>query len=140
MKTFDELFEEFFNKKNSDESKKKNKKEEKPKNEGFSDELSKLIKVLSNARQITDDDEKFKIDTEYGEPTRVEYYHEDELYFKKSIWEVEDGEIVKIEVSDMPFELEDPKSLEELLEEAIQAEEYEKAAELRDEINKNKKN
>ncbi len=140
MKTFDELFEEFFNKKNSDESKKKNKKEEKPKNEGFSDELSKLIKVLSNARQITDDDEKFKIDTEYGEPTRVEYYHEDELYFKKSIWEVEDGEIVKLEVSDMPFELEDPKSLEELLEEAIQAEEYEKAAELRDEINKNKKN
>ena len=135
MKTFDELFEEFFNKKNSD----KYKKIEKTKKEGFSDELSKLINVLSNARQITDDEEKFKIETEFGEPDRVEYYNEDELYFKKSIWEVEDGEIVKLEVSDEPFNLENPKSLEELLEEALEEENYEKAAEIRDEIKKLKK-
>jgi len=120
MKTFDELFDEFFNKKNSEQPKKKSK----PSKEDFSDELSKLIKILSSARQIDNEDEKFKIDNEYGDPSRVEYFNEDELYFKKSIWEVEDGEIVKLEVSDAPFDEDEHKSLEELLEEAIAAEEY----------------
>ena len=53
-------------------------------------------------------------------------------------------DIVKLEVSDSPFDetptKKETKSLEELLQEALETENYEKAAEIRDEINKNKKN
>jgi len=133
MKTFDELFEEFFNDKNQNKKKK-------PKKNGLSDELINLINVLSNSKQITDEDEQFQIDNEYGKPDKIELFQEDDLYFKRSIWDVEDGQIVKLEVSDQPFDIEDPKSLEELLQDALETENYELAAEIRDEMNKNKKN
>lgn len=135
MSTFDELFDEFFNDKNK--PKKRGRKKKSFKDE-INDELSNLINVISNAKQITDKEEQYMIDNEYGEPSKIEYYNDDELYFKKSTWIMEDGEIVKLEVSDVPFDIENSKSLEELLQEAINAEDFEKAAEIRDEINKNK--
>ena len=46
----------------------------------------------------------------------------------------------KLEVSDQPFQVEELKTLEELLQDALETENYELAAEIRDEMNKNKKN
>lgn len=138
MRTFDELFDEFFNEKNEKNSGKK--KSKKPKEEDFGDELTNLMNTLSNFRQITDEDEQFEIDNNFGEPNKIEYFQEEELYFKRSVWIVDDGEIVKLEVSDQPFNTEEPKSLEELLQDALDSENYELAAEIRDEMNKNKKN
>lgn len=133
MKTFDELFDEFFNEDNENKKPKDGKRD-------FDDELSNLMNTLSKFKQITDTDEQYEIDNEFGEPNNIEFFQEDDLYFKRSTWEVEDGEIVKLEVSDVPFDTIEPKSLEELLQVALDEENYELAAELRDEINKNKKN
>ena len=76
----------------------------------------------------------------YGPADKVEFFTEDDLFFKRSTWVVEDGEIVKLEVSDAPFQEEEIKTLEELLQDALESENYELAAEIRDEMNKNKKN
>jgi len=137
MKTFDELFDEFFNE--NDKGKKRGRKP-KTKNDEFGDELKNLMNTLSNFKQITDADEQFEIDNEFGEPDRVEFFRDEDLYFKRSVWVVEDSEVVKLEVSDQPFDIEEPKSLEELLQDALDSENYELAAEIRDEMNKNKKN
>jgi excinuclease UvrABC helicase subunit UvrB len=76
-----------------------------------------------------------------GETNQVQYFEDGGMYFKRSIWEIKDkGELIKLEVSDLPFEESSPKkSLEELLVDAIEEENYEKAAEIRDEIKKMKK-
>jgi len=137
MNTFDELFDEFFNEKNENN---KDKKKPKSRKDDFGDELSSLMNTLANFRQITDADEQNEIDTEYGEPDKIEYFEEEGLFFKRSIWEVEDGEVVKLEVSDQPFQVEELKTLEELLQDALETENYELAAEIREEKNKNKKN
>lgn len=136
MKTFDELFDEFFNEKNENKNKRKR---ETPKDK-FGDELNSLMNTLANFRQITDADEQHEIENDFGDPNKIEYFEEEGLFFKRSIWEVEDGEVVKLEVSDQPFDDEEPKSLEELLQDALDSENYELAAEIRDEMNKNKKN
>lgn len=139
MNTFDELFDEFFNEKNENG---KDKKKRKPnsKKDDFGDELSSLMNTLANFRQITDADEQHEIENDFGDPNKIEYFEEEGLFFKRSVWEVEDGEVVKLEVSDQPFDDEEPKSLEELLQDALDSENYELAAEIRDEMNKNKKN
>ena len=136
MKTFDELYDEFFG---GDKPKKSRRGKKSPDSGKLGDEMKRMIESLSNFRQITDADEQFEIDNEYGPADKVEYFMEDELFFKRSTWSVEDGEIVKLEVSDVPFE-EDSKTLEELLQDALESENYELAAEIRDEMNKNKKN
>lgn len=138
MNTFDELFDEFFNEKNENG---KDKKKQKPnsKKDDFGDELSSLMNTLANFRQITDADEQNEIENDFGDPNKIEYFEEEGLFFKRSVWEVEDGEVVKLEVSDQPFDDEEPKSLEELLQDALDSENYELAAEIRDEMNKNKK-
>lgn len=139
MNTFDELFDEFFNEKN-EKGKDKKKRKPKSKHEDFGDELSSLMNTLSNFRQITDSDEQYEIENEFGDPHKIEFFEEEGLFFKRSIWEVEDGEVVKLEVSDQPFQVEELKTLEELLQDALETENYELAAEIRDEMNKNKKN
>ena len=138
MNTFDELFDDFFNKKN--ENNKDNKKRKpKTKNEEFGDELSSLMNTLSNFRQITDADEKHEIENDFGDPHKIEFFEEEGLFFKRSVWVVEDGEVVKLEVSDQPFQVEELKTLEELLQDALDTENYELAAEIWDEMNKYKK-
>ena len=137
MKTFDELYDEFFG---GDKPKKSRRSKKKPDTGKLGEEMKRMIESLSKFRQITDADEQFEIDNEYGPADKVEFFTEDDLFFKRSTWVVEDGEIVKLEVSDTPFDVEEPKSLEELLQEALEVENYELAAEIRDEMNKNKKN
>lgn len=139
MKTFDDLFEEFFeNNKNKSKRKGRPKKKEDEKSK-FGDEISNLINTLSNFKQITDKDEQNLIDNDLGEPDKIEFFEEEELFFKRSIWHSDNGEYVKLEVSDLPFEEISTKTLEELLQEALYDENYEKAAKIRDEITKLKK-
>ncbi len=128
METFDELFDAFFG------NNKKKRKVGRPKKESFDDKAKKIIDTLSNFSEITDVDKQLEIDNELGEPHEINLFQADGLYFKRSIWHTSDGDLVKLEVSDLPFE--EKKSLEELLSEALEEENYEKAAEIRDEIKK----
>ena len=130
METFDELFDSFFN-----NNEKKGKKRGRPKKEeSYNEKAKKIIDSLQNFSEITDVDRQHQIDNELGEPHEINLFKADGLYFKRSIWNTEDGDIVKLEVSDEPFA--EKKSLEELLSEALEEENYEKAAEIRDEIKK----
>jgi hypothetical protein len=127
---FDELFDKFFgNRKNDD---KKN-------------EIDKLINQLNNFKEITG--KEINEDKELGEPDSVEVYTVGNVTYEKKIWEIDGGKIVKIEIKSvkMSDEIEIPMninptsrfkqtSLEEQLEYAISIEDYEKAAQLRDEI------
>jgi len=137
MKTFDELYDEFFG---GDKPKKSKKTNKDLNSKNLSEEMLKMIESLSKFKEITNPDEQFEIDNEYGPADKVEFFTEDDLFFKRSTWVVEDGEIVKLEVSDAPFQEEEIKTLEELLQDALESENYELAAEIRDEMNKNKKN
>jgi protein-arginine kinase activator protein McsA len=131
METFDELFDSFFN----DNNNKKVKKRGRPKKEQSNDEkIKKIIDNLKNFSEITDVDKQYDIDNNLGDADDVYLYQEDDLYFKRSTWNVDGGDIVKLEISDIPFE--DNKTLEELLDEALTNENYELAAEIRDEIKK----
>ena len=132
METFDELFDDFFN-----NNEKKAKKRGRPRKESYNEKAKKIIESLQNFSEITDVDRQHQIDNELGEPHEINLFKADGLYFKRSIWNTEDGDIVKLEVSDVPFE--EKKSLEELLSEALEVENYEKAAEIRDEIKKTEK-
>lgn len=125
-KTFDELYNEFLNNKN------KLVKVKKPKN--------KQQDVVSN--MLTDAENLEKYIKNLGKPDKIEFYHEDGVFFEKRIWHTEHGDIVKIIFSDEPpFNMfPNSKSLEEKLSEAIADENYERAAALRDEINKKKTN
>lgn len=100
-----------------------------------------LMKALSTIKTLSDNPSE-DIDETLGTPDRVEYHEEDGLYIKKSVWLVGGGEMVKMVISDIPFNKEDgshgkiEKSLEEQLEDALKNEDYETAANLRDELNK----
>lgn len=137
METFDELFDDFFGGKN----KKPKKTRRKTKKNDIDSEISKIIDSLSNFKQVEENDFDEDYDVDLGEPIKVQYFQTDGLYFKRSIWHVEKngekGELIKLEVSDTPFEDEkNDKSLEECLQDALDEENYEKAAEIRDKINK----
>ncbi len=139
MKTFDELFDSFFNNKN-----KKTRRKSKPKKDDVDNGLEKIIEALSNFKQIEEHDLESEYDLEMGEPIKVQYFEDNGLFFKRSVWNVEKngekGELVKLEVSDVPFEdKETDKTLEQCLEDALNNEDYEKAAEIRDKINNLKK-
>lgn len=137
---FDNLFNEFL----GGELNKKNKKPKSSKLNNIGDSFDKVIKTivdnLDNNLEMSDG-----FDKSLGEPSEIRYYEEDGLYFIESIWETEIGLIKKTIVSDIPLDgsekIEDnlEVTLEEQLEEAIQNEDYEKAAKLRDSIKKQKK-
>ena len=133
METFDELFNDFFN--NGDKPKKRGVgRPKKVKEDSFEEKAKKIIDSLSTMKEITDVDKQFQIDNELGEPHEINLFEADGLFFKRSIWNTEDGDLVKLEVSDIPFE--ENRTLEELLAIALEEEEYETAAEIRDEMKK----
>lgn len=72
-----------------------------------------------------------------GEPNEIEYFEKDGLYYQRNIWHAEYGRIMCNIPYDSPPE--GMYDLEEELKQAIDAEDYERAAELRDKINKQKK-
>jgi hypothetical protein len=132
-KSFNELFDDFF---------KRNKiRPEDGMDDSIKDEILKMIDMLSkfNDVEMNEDFEDLEkeIDEEFGKPDKVEFYNENELFIEKRIWYTPDGELVKLIVSDDPSLLSKPKkTLEQQLKEAVESEDYEKAALIRDQINK----
>lgn len=133
---FDDLFNEFFKGRN-----------ENP----LQDEISKIIQALSmyNAHELDEKDFENQVDANLGEPDEVTERIEDGLLYKKMVWNTPQGQFVKIIVSDAPngesLEFEDidltpvAPSLAEQLEAAVEAEDYDLAIKLRDQIKKDKK-
>jgi|TARA_R110000782_G_scaffold15939_3_gene46105 excinuclease UvrABC helicase subunit UvrB len=117
MENFDELFNEFFNKKDKE-------KEFDPNDlndlEALSDTLAnELIHELETV------------------PDEISYFEEDGLYYERKIWFMEHGMIMKTISSKKP--LESISSLQERLEYVIKIEDYETASKLRDQIKKTKR-
>jgi len=168
-KTFNELFDEFFNKKfikpeekvedtletffnnlgirKKDEIiEKSNINIEKKEVEEFlKKEIDKVIdifKKIDNPSNISEEQEKI-FDKTLGAPDKVEHFKDGNLLFEKKIWHTERGDLVKIIVVDESEVVDEPeivKDLEEELKQAIEFEDYEKAAAIRDLIKKDKKN
>ena len=127
---FDDLFNEFFKNnqnKNFDEAK--------------NDNIKKLMDMLNDFGHVSDYNSPTDLDAKLGEPDRIERFEEDGFHFEKRIWNVYGGEIVCVAMLDIPL-TEKPtivKTLDEQLEEAIENEDYEIAANIRDAIKKEKK-
>jgi hypothetical protein len=116
-KSFDDLFNEFFKNDVSNETNKK---------------MEKLIKALTTPFDI---ESRKNIEETLGVPDEIESFEDNGLFIRKQIWHTEKGDVIKMVVSDIPFESEPKKlSLEEQLEKALEKEDYETAAKLRDEI------
>lgn len=140
MSEFDDLFNRFFGGKRNQ---KKNKKEEiSDFDEAKNDNIKKLIEMLDSMEEVTNSETAKQIDDNLGEPDRVEYYEEKGMFFEKKVWRVFGGEMVKVIISDEPFEVKKNEStltLKEQLDEAIKNEDYEIAANIRDAIKKEEK-
>ena len=120
----------------------------KMKDEGKSEDtpLNNLFGSITDFTRINEDFSKID---ELGEPDSVEEFEESGVKFIKKIWETEDGKYVLVESvgpitgSDVeevlrttmknPFNVQEV-SLEDALEDALEGENYEEAARLRDEI------
>lgn len=151
MSEFDDLFDAFFNRNNKDRKNKKDNQEKKDNdsNSHLNEAKSRMMDILKNITNLNiNDDVEKQIDNDLGEPDSVQFYTENGLYFEKRIWITENGHLVKLLVSETPFENSSPKSekkqvepktLQEQLEIAVKDEDYIKAAALRDLINPKKK-
>ena len=117
---FDELFESYFNKR-------------KNKMSSFDELFNEMFFKLNKSYLLN---EKFKEDdSDLGPPDKVLEITENGTSFTKSIWNTPLGYIVKVELSE---DKEKDMSLEEKLKAAIECENYEEAAKIRDEIKKMK--
>ena len=132
---FDELFDKFFGNNKKDKNKGKGK-----------GKIDELINMLNSYKEITG--KEINENSELGEPDSVVEYTKDGIIYEKKTWEINGGKIVKIEVKhvkldgvfDIPITIKPSRfkeaPLEEQLQHAISVEDYEKAAEIRDAINK----
>jgi excinuclease UvrABC helicase subunit UvrB len=141
-KTFDDLFNEFFNRRRSNPT-------------SINDEIQKIIESLMSFQPTKVKTHDESVEAELGEPDEIIEHTEMGMNFKKLIWNTPEGRFVKIVVTDVePFPPtppppdEDPltvkrkkhsKSLEQRLKEAVEVEDYELAIELRDEIKKSRR-
>ena len=136
--SFNDLFNDFFNRK-------KKKDDDKLDNQ-INESAQKMLDILENIENKFDISEEIenKIDNDLGKPDSVERYIDKGMYFEKRIWRTENGELIKLLVSDRPFfdSLTPPipeKPLQQQLDEALAIEDFEEAARLRDLINPKKK-
>jgi excinuclease UvrABC helicase subunit UvrB len=134
--TFDDLFNEFF--------KRNNIRPEDKINDAMKQHAQRMIDMLSHFSELTDDDNLEKqIDEQFGKPDKIECFNEGDLFIERRIWHTSQGDIIKTIVSDDPTMLRQApmtiERLDEKLKEALEHEEYEKAAAIRDEIKKRKK-
>ena len=138
---FDDLFNEFFRRRRNVIN---------PFNQmnRMQDEVRKMMDMLMNFQNVSNIDENLEkqVDFSLGEPHKIETYSDGVVFYEKRIWHTPNGDIVKLVVSDRPFNntpKEKPvvkeKSIQEQLDEAIAKEDYLKAAELRDKLNPPKK-
>lgn len=101
-----------------------------------SEEFKRLIEKMFNMGESF----SFKNESDLGEPTSTTTFTENGYTFQQSVWETENGNIIKVEMINTPFETSGIKNeitLEKQLELAVAEERYEEAAKIRDEIKKN---
>ena len=105
-------------------------------------EESMFDSFISNIKHNTSLGDDFSKLKELGEPDDIEEFEEEGVKFVKKTWITEEGEYIMMEtVMDESGNIfTGSKSLDEQLEEALENEEYEKAAELRDKIAEKKIN
>lgn len=140
-KSFDELFNEFFNPRSSFDAFEK-----------MREDAKKFFDSVFKASGISTNDDKFQKEVEkaLGEPDEIKHYTEGGLYFQKRIWHTKEGAIIETLMSDDPSYFGDTaifekkvtkpeKPLDLQLQEALEKEDYEKAAEIRDLMNPPKK-
>jgi len=135
-KTFNELFDEFFKKNNINPSDKIA--------DSIKGDAKKMIDMLTRVKNVDNIDEEVEkqIDTELGKPDKIEFFNKGNVFFERRIWHTQNGDIVKLLVTDEPTLKVAPapeKSLKEQLDEAVEAEQFEKAAAIRDEMKRQKK-
>lgn len=145
-KSFDELFDEFFNPRSKIDG---------FKNNGINHDFFENMLTSSNVIKFSNDEGE-EIVNKLGEPDEIYYYSDDGKYIEERIWHTEKGDFVRKLVTDdpkifgennfftNPFQIKtetqkSEKPLEVQLEEALEKEDYEKAAEIRDLINPPKK-
>lgn len=131
-KTFDDLFNDFFgNKESSDFSK-------------YQEEAKKLLDNITKSlgdMNLRPFNKEFgdTFDASLGKPDEIIDTNENGLFKRKSIWHTNTGDIVKLEISSKPFDISVEStpilSLEEELKIALENEDYEKAASIRDKMN-----
>lgn len=136
-KNFDDLFNEFFDQNNNFKEN-----DSLGKFRDIKDKITDMVNQLKHfGENLNSDDDE--ISKELGKPDSVHYFSDEHLFFEKSVWKTPTGDIIRIIGSDKPFKnsdnKENTKNLEKQLEEAINNEEYELAAQLRDKIKENKK-
>lgn len=144
MEDFNDLFNEFFGR-------------GKKKKDNSDDLMKNFMKNINDFKPTEDDFDKIN---ELGEPDKTEEFEEGGITFIRKTWFTEEGQfelvegIMPVDPTELdgfkrnfnysnPFgnaeeHINEEKPLEEQLQEAIEAEDYEKAAELRDKINSNK--
>jgi hypothetical protein len=142
-KSFDELFNEFFNPRSSFDAFEK-----------MREDAKKFFESVFKASSMSTNDENLQKEVEkaLGEPDEIKYYAENGFYFEERIWHTKEGSITETIMSDDPnlfpdisvFEKKtkpkkEEKPLELQLKEALEKEDYEKAAEIRDLMNPPKK-
>lgn len=140
MKSFDELFNEFFKRHNINPEDKIS--------DNLRDEPKKVIDILTKIKNLDEDlhsmDEELEksIDEDLGKPDKIEFFNEDNLFYERRTWHTENGDLIKLIISDDPTLINAPKfekPLQEQLDEAVADENYEKAAAIRDRMNPKKK-
>ena len=132
-KSFNDLFNDFFNRRRNDHT-------------SINEELRKIMDSLMSYKKIQNEMLGEAIQSELGEPDQIIDHVEEGMNFRKMVWNTPHGQFVKIVVTDIEKEEETPidlksdsKSLEEQLKEAVEAENYELAIKLRDEIKASQK-
>jgi hypothetical protein len=135
MENFDDLFNKFLGR--DDENQ-----------EFLNAEAKRIIDLIDSFKNIKHDgaytgEELDKLDDELddklGEPDDIEYSTDGEMYFEKRMWYKPQGVIIKTLISDEPLGPVEKKPeipLQQQLEKAVELEDYELAAELRDKIKK----
>ncbi len=107
------------------------------------DELNKFNEMIEKLNELTD---SFNLtdggiepdEDELGDPDKVIFFEENGFSFQKTTWNVEGGQIVKVEMISSPIDNPNSVSYEEQLKLAIETEDYEEAAKLRDIISDDK--
>jgi hypothetical protein len=135
-KSFNELFDEFFKRNNIKPNDKLS--------DVAKDNAKQMIDMLTNSKDVENIDEttEKEIDATLGKPDKIEFYNEGPVFFERRIWHTPNGDLVKLIVTDEPTLNASPvpeKDLKEQLAEAVATEQFEKAAAIRDEIKKRKK-
>lgn len=134
-KTFNELFDEFFKRNNINPNDKLTGKTK--------DNAKKMLDLLTNPKNIEHIDEEVEkqIDLTLGTPDKVEFFNEGSIFFERKTWNTPTGDLIKLIVTDDPSLkiAPQPQNLQKEMEKAVENEEFEKAALIRDKIKKIKK-